>query len=49
MAEDMLDHGIKWHPFVYFPFPEASMGFYNRNQWFLPLAGLWLKILDWMG
>ena len=49
MAEDMLDHGIKRHPFVCFPFSEASMGWYNGNPWFLPLAGLWFKILDWIG
>ena len=37
------------NPFVGIPFPGAPFGLYNGKPWFLPLAGAWYKVLDWMG
>jgi glycine/D-amino acid oxidase-like deaminating enzyme len=36
------------NPFVGIPFPSAPFGLYNGNPWFLPLAGAWYKVLDWV-
>jgi len=36
------------NPFVGIPFPGAPFGLYNGNPWFLPLAGAWYKLLDWV-
>lgn len=48
VAEAMLKGNIKEHPFAKFNFPNAPLGLYNGNPWFLPFAGLWHKVLDWM-
>ncbi len=48
VAEAMLRGNIKEHPFAAFPFPGAPLGLYNGRPWFLPLAGFWYKILDWI-
>ena len=48
VAESMLKRDIKQHPFHLFPFPPAPLGLYNGFPWFLPLAGAWHKILDWV-
>jgi glycine/D-amino acid oxidase-like deaminating enzyme len=36
------------NPFVGIPFPGAPLGLYNGKPWFLPLAGAWYKVLDWV-
>jgi glycine/D-amino acid oxidase-like deaminating enzyme len=36
------------NPFVGIPFPGAPLGLYNGRPWFLPLAGAWYKLLDWV-
>jgi glycine/D-amino acid oxidase-like deaminating enzyme len=36
------------NPFVGIPFPSASLGLYNGKPWFLPFAGAWYKVLDWV-
>lgn len=36
------------NPFVGIPFPGAPFGLYNGRPWFLPLAGAWYKLLDWV-
>ena len=36
------------NPFVEIPFPGAPLGLYSGNPWFLPLAGAWYKLLDWV-
>lgn len=36
------------NPFAGLPFPGAPLGLYNGKPWFLPLAGLWYKMLDWL-
>lgn len=48
VAEAMLDGNIRNHPFAAFSFPGAPLGLYNGAPWFLPIAGLWYKILDWV-
>ena len=48
VAEAMLAGNIKDHPFASFKFPGAPLGLYNGFPWFLPLAGAWHKILDWI-
>ena len=46
-AEAMLRGTVKEHPFAAFGFPCAPLGLYDGRPWFLPLAGLWHRILDW--
>jgi len=36
------------NPFAGLPFPSAPLGLYNGTPWFLPLAGVWYKLLDWV-
>ncbi len=47
VAEAMMAGNIKEHPFAQFDFPGAPLGLYNGFPWFLPLAGMWHKVLDW--
>jgi len=47
MAELILD-GRDQNPFSGLPFPGASLGLYTGRPWFLPLAGVWYKFLDWV-
>ena len=48
VAGAMLNGNIKDHPFASFDFPGAPLGLYNGFPWFLPFAGAWHKILDWI-
>jgi len=48
VAESMLNGDIKDHPFARFKFPNAPLGLYDGRPWFLPFAGLWHKILDFV-
>jgi glycine/D-amino acid oxidase-like deaminating enzyme len=36
------------NPFAQIPFPRAPLGIYNGRPWFLPFAGAWYKLLDWL-
>jgi glycine/D-amino acid oxidase-like deaminating enzyme len=36
------------NPFVGIAFPGAPFGLYNGKPWFLPFAGAWYKVLDWV-
>jgi glycine/D-amino acid oxidase-like deaminating enzyme len=36
------------NPFAAIPFPGAPLGLYNGRPWFLPFAGAWYKLLDWL-
>jgi glycine/D-amino acid oxidase-like deaminating enzyme len=47
-AEAMLDGSIRQHPFASFAFPGAPLGLYDGRPWFLPFAGMWHRILDWI-
>ncbi|MBI5932586.1 MAG: FAD-binding oxidoreductase [Chloroflexi bacterium] len=48
VAEAMLKGNIREHPFAQFNFPGAPLGLYDGRPWFLPVAGMWHKILDWV-
>ena len=48
VAEAILNDTIEEHPFAQFKFPGAPLGLYNGSPWFLPFAGMWHKILDWV-
>jgi glycine/D-amino acid oxidase-like deaminating enzyme len=48
VANAMLDGNIREHPFAQFDFPGAPLGLYSGSPWFLPFAGAWHKILDWI-
>lgn len=48
VAEAMMDGNIKEHPFAAFDFPGAPLGLYDGRPWFLPFAGLWHRVLDWV-
>jgi len=48
VAEAMMHGSIKEHPLASFDFPGAPLGLYNGFPWFLPFAGMWHKILDWV-
>lgn len=48
VAEAMLKGNIKEHPLASIAFPGAPLGLYTGYPWFLPLAGAWHKILDWI-
>lgn len=48
VAEAILNGNIKEHPFAQFKFPSAPLGLYDGRPWFLPFAGVWHKILDWV-
>ena len=48
VAEATLKGNIREHPFASFPFPDAPLGLYNGFPWFLPFAGAWHRILDWV-
>jgi len=47
MAEWIVD-GKTDNPFAEIPFPGAPFGLYNGKPWFLPLAGAYYKVLDWI-
>jgi glycine/D-amino acid oxidase-like deaminating enzyme len=48
MVAEAILSGRDENPFSAIPFPGAPLGLYNGNPWFLPLAGLWYKFLDWV-
>jgi glycine/D-amino acid oxidase-like deaminating enzyme len=48
VAQAMIKGNIREHPFAAFDFPGAPLGLYNGAPWFLPFAGAWHKILDWI-
>lgn len=45
---ELMAGGKPENPFVGIPFPGAPFGLYNGKPWFLPLAGAWYKLLDWV-
>lgn len=48
VAQAMLAGNIHENPFAKINFPNAPLNLYNGNPWFLPFAGAWHKILDWI-
>jgi len=47
MAE-WIAEGKTDNPFAEIPFPGAPLGLYNGRPWFLPFAGAYYKVLDWV-
>jgi glycine/D-amino acid oxidase-like deaminating enzyme len=47
MAE-WITEGKTDNPFAEIPFPGAPLGMYNGKLWFLPFAGAYYKVLDWI-
>jgi glycine/D-amino acid oxidase-like deaminating enzyme len=47
MAE-WITTGNTDNPFAEIPFPGAPLGLYNGKPWFLPFAGAYYKVLDWV-
>jgi glycine/D-amino acid oxidase-like deaminating enzyme len=43
IAEQKTDN-----PFAEIPFPGAPLGLYDGKPWFLPFAGAYYKVLDWI-
>jgi glycine/D-amino acid oxidase-like deaminating enzyme len=41
-------NGVSDNPYADIPFPGAPLGLYNGRPWFLPLAGAYYKVLDWI-
>jgi glycine/D-amino acid oxidase-like deaminating enzyme len=48
MAEKISRSGGEEIPFAAIPFPGAPLGLYNGRPWFLPFAGAYYKVLDWI-
>ena len=48
VAEAMLAGAVNENPFAKVRFPSAPLGLYNGSPWFLPFAGLYYKVLDWV-
>jgi glycine/D-amino acid oxidase-like deaminating enzyme len=47
VAEKISGHAVDL-PYAEIPFPGAPLGLYNGRPWFLPLAGAYYKLLDWI-
>jgi glycine/D-amino acid oxidase-like deaminating enzyme len=47
MAET-ISGGANDIPYAAIPFPSAPLGLYNGRPWFLPFAGAYYKVLDWI-
>jgi glycine/D-amino acid oxidase-like deaminating enzyme len=45
---EKLSGGEDNNPFAGLPFPGAPLGLYNGQPWFLPFAGAYHKVLDWI-
>ena len=43
-----ISGGPEENPYANVPFPGAPLGLYNGRPWFLPFAGAYYKILDWI-
>jgi glycine/D-amino acid oxidase-like deaminating enzyme len=48
MADAILEGTVKELPYCVYDFPTAPLGLYNGKAWFLPLIGLWHRVLDWL-
>jgi glycine/D-amino acid oxidase-like deaminating enzyme len=45
---EQISGGPEENPYANVPFPDAPLGLYNGHPWFLPFAGAYYKILDWI-
>jgi glycine/D-amino acid oxidase-like deaminating enzyme len=47
MAEKICGSSVEI-PYAAIPFPGAPLGLYREKPWFLPFAGVYYKVLDWI-
>ncbi len=45
---EQISGGTEENPYAKVPFPGAPLGLYNGRPWFLPFAGAYYKVLDWI-
>jgi glycine/D-amino acid oxidase-like deaminating enzyme len=45
---EVMTGGKNQIPYTAIPFPGAPLGLYNGKPWFLPFAGAYYKVLDWV-
>lgn len=45
---EQISSGVNDNPYANIPFPGAPLGLYNGRPWFLPCAGAYYKVLDWI-
>jgi glycine/D-amino acid oxidase-like deaminating enzyme len=45
---EVMTGGKNEIPYAAIPFPGAPLGLYNGKPWFLPFAGAYYKVLDWV-
>jgi glycine/D-amino acid oxidase-like deaminating enzyme len=45
---EQISSGRSDNPYENIPFPGAPLGLYNGWPWFLPFAGAYYKVLDWI-
>ncbi len=45
---EQISGSTEENPYANVPFPGAPLGLYNGRPWFLPFAGAYYKILDWI-
>jgi glycine/D-amino acid oxidase-like deaminating enzyme len=45
---EQINGGVTNNPYTDIPFPGAPLGLYNGRPWFLPFAGAYYKVLDWI-
>lgn len=45
---DVITGGKNEIPYAAIPFPGPPLGLYNGKPWFLPFAGAYYKVLDWV-
>jgi glycine/D-amino acid oxidase-like deaminating enzyme len=45
---EQISGGTEENPYANILFPGAPLGLYNGRPWFLPFAGAYYKILDWI-
>jgi glycine/D-amino acid oxidase-like deaminating enzyme len=48
LARGLLGDTSVDNPFVDLPFPHAPLGLYDGRPWFLPLAEIYYRFLDWV-
>jgi len=48
LGEMIIGGGTTEIPYAAIPFPGAPLGLYNGKPWFLPFAGAYYKVLDWV-
>ncbi|MBZ5573284.1 MAG: FAD-binding oxidoreductase [Acidobacteriia bacterium] len=48
MMAEQISGGVVRNPYADIPFPGAPLGLYTGKPWFLPFAGAYYKMLDWI-